>query len=71
MESKESKVILKTSTHTYEFSSLSHLTSEGIASSSSLTQRADVVYDKRQNKFVKCRNIHLDELNDLLELTRG
>jgi hypothetical protein len=71
MKHMESKVVLKTNTHNYELSSLSLLTSGGVTSTFSLIQIADLVYDKSQRKFVKCRYMNLDELNEMLELTRG
>lgn len=71
MNLKESKVVLRTNDSVYEFANIGHL-NEGLKSTSfSLSNYADVVYDKKQQRFVKCRRMHLGELNEMLELTRG
>lgn len=70
MSHKESKVVLRTHNHVYEFATIGHL-GEGLKSLASIENYADVIYDKQKQKFIKCRRMNLTELNEMLELTRG
>lgn len=66
----QAKVTLRTHNFTYEFSTVEHLR-QGLNPQSSMEAAADVVYDKQKQRFVKCRYMRTEELNMMLELTRG
>lgn len=66
----QAKVTLRTHYFTYEFATSEYLR-QGLTSQSSLEAHADVIYDKQKQRFVKCRYMRIEELNAMLELTRG
>lgn len=66
-----SKVIVVSERYVHEFDRSSHLHTAMVNNTErSLLQMANTVYDKKLKKFIKQRDVGIERINQLLDLTK-